>query len=96
MKTNKNNSSMNLNRDSENDKLNRKRPEGPHSGMRPDRYPEGTAGENLENAGTDDSNIEELAADVEGPVAGRTTSSSPEDIAGVADLDNGMRRARKI
>lgn len=43
----------------------------------------------------DDSNIELLAADVKGTVSDRDTSSDPEDIAGVSDLDTGMRRARR-
>lgn len=43
----------------------------------------------------DDSNIEELAADVEGTVGTRNTSSDPDDIAGVADLDKGLRRAKR-
>lgn len=42
-----------------------------------------------------DDDIELLAADVEGTVGIRKTSSSPDDIAGVADLDRGMRRARR-
>ena len=46
-------------------------------------------------AGEKDDEIELLANDVTGTVSSRDTSSSPEDIAGVADLDRGMRRARR-
>jgi len=42
----------------------------------------------------DDSDIESLAADT-GTVSERTTGTSPSDIAGVADLDRGMRRAKR-
>lgn len=42
-----------------------------------------------------DDDIELLAQDVKGTVSSRDTSSSPEDIAGVADLDRGMRRASR-
>ena len=42
-----------------------------------------------------DDDIELLAADVKGSVGSRDTSSDPEDIAGVSDLDRGMRRARR-
>lgn len=42
-----------------------------------------------------DDDIELLAQDVKGTVSDRDTSSSPEDIAGVADLDRGMRRASR-
>lgn len=42
-----------------------------------------------------DDNIELLAQDVKGTVSDRDTSSSPEDIAGVSDLDRGMRRASR-
>jgi len=43
----------------------------------------------------DSSDIQQLADDVEGTVGSRVTSSSPDDIAGVADLDRGMRRAKR-
>ncbi|HEU5147135.1 MAG TPA: hypothetical protein VFT90_10490 [Chryseosolibacter sp.] len=49
--------------------------------------------EHRENKKDDD--IELLAQDVTGTVGARDTSSSPEDIAGVADLDRGMRRASR-
>ena len=42
-----------------------------------------------------DDNIELLAQDVNGTVSARDTSSSPEDIAGVPDLDGGMRRGSR-
>ena len=48
-----------------------------------------------ERRGKDDSNIELLADEVQGSVSSRETSNSPEDIAGVSDLDRGMRRAKR-
>src|SRR5690606_13018938 len=39
--------------------------------------------------------IELLANDVEGTVSSRDTSTSPDDIAGVSDIDHGMRRSRR-
>ena len=42
-----------------------------------------------------DDDIELLANDVKGTVSSRDTSSNPEDIAGVSDLDQGMRRSRR-
>jgi|SRR5687767_1208404 len=42
-----------------------------------------------------DDDIELLAGEVSGTVSSRDTSSDPADIAGVADLDRGMRRARR-
>lgn len=42
----------------------------------------------------DDSTLEALADDVH-MVGSRTTSSAPDDIAGVADLDKGMRRSKR-
>jgi hypothetical protein len=42
-----------------------------------------------------DSDIELLAGEVNGTVSDRDTGSNPEDIAGVSDLDRGMRRARR-
>ena len=73
----------------------------PHTGMRPDKFPESRMHkdqrEDTERVQRekDDSNIEELAADTEGTVGSRVTGSSPEDIAGVSDLDRGMRRSRR-
>jgi len=43
----------------------------------------------------DNSNIESLADDVAGTVGDRTTGSNPRDIAGVSDIDRGMRRGRR-
>ena len=42
-----------------------------------------------------DDDIELLAGEVSGTVSSRDTSSDPADIAGVADLDRGMRRAKR-
>lgn len=42
-----------------------------------------------------DDNIELLADDVRGTVSSRDTSSDPNDIAGVADLDRGLKRGRR-
>ena len=41
-----------------------------------------------------DDEIGALADDVDGTVGSRQTSSSPDDIAGVADLDRGLRSRR--
>jgi len=42
-----------------------------------------------------DDDIELLSQDVKGTVSSRDTSTDPEDIAGVSDLDQGMRRSRR-
>lgn len=39
--------------------------------------------------------LELLAGDVSGNVSSRSTGSNPEDIAGVSDLDRGMRRGKR-
>lgn len=93
------------NRDSEKDlnanpdsKLNTNKPVS-----KPERFPESNlAKDEMEKKNRehpdqkkDDSNIELLAADVKGTVSARDTSTDPEDIAGVSDLDTGMRRARR-
>jgi hypothetical protein len=39
-----------------------------------------------------DSDIEDLANDVNGTVGSRQTGTSNEDIAGVADIDRGLKR----
>lgn len=92
------------NRDSEKDlnanpdsKLNTNKPV-----TKPDRerFPEShEAEEEMERKRREEANkdadIELLASDVSGTVSSRDTSSSPEDIAGVADLDRGMRRAKR-
>lgn len=68
---------------------------------KPDRFPESpTAKEEMKKKSRKakkekDDDIELLSQDVEGTVSDRDTSSSPEDIAGVSDLDRGMRRARR-
>ena len=73
---------------------------------RPERFPEShqahdemekvERAEKMEGRKTKkDSDIELLAQDVKGTVSSRDTSSSPADIAGVADLDRGMRRGSK-
>lgn len=70
----------------------------------PERFPESNLSkdemekqkrEHPDHEKKDDSNIELLAAEVKGTVSNRDTSSDPEDIAGVSDLDTGMRRARR-
>jgi hypothetical protein len=92
------------NRDSEKD-LNAN-PDSPLNTNRPlpdpdqtERFPESNVmREELEDSTVeeekDDSDIELLADDT-GTVGERTTGTSPSDIAGVADLDRGMRRARR-
>jgi hypothetical protein len=42
-----------------------------------------------------DDDIELLADEVKGTVSSRDTSSSPDDIAGVADIDRGLRRGKR-
>ena len=89
------------NRNTEKDIRKSERDLGPHSGMRPDHFPESRMHKDQREDAErvkrekDDSNIEDLATDVEGTVGSRTTGSSPEDIAGVSDLDRGMRRSRR-
>ncbi|HET9487947.1 MAG TPA: hypothetical protein VFO54_10945 [Chryseosolibacter sp.] len=86
------------NRDSEKDlnanpdsRLNTNKP-------RQNRFPEsqqaGAEMEKREHPDKDD-DIELLAGEVKGTVSSRDTSSDPEDIAGVSDLDQGMHRARR-
>lgn len=93
MKTENSNSEKDLNANPESS-LNTKKPV-----PKPDRFPESPLTkeemERRDNKAKDDSDIELLADDVEGTVRGRQTSSSPGDIAGVSDLDRGMRRARR-
>ena len=92
MKTNNRDSEKDLNANPES-KLNTNRPI-----TKPDRFPESQQAkdeiERQANAEKDD-DIELLAQDVEGTVSERNTGSDPEDIAGVSDLDRGMRRARR-
>ncbi len=77
---------------------------GPHTGMRPDRFPESSMSKDQRadverirqgRGEKDSSDIEQLADDVKGTVGSRETGSSPQDIAGVADLDRGLRRRRR-
>lgn len=66
---------------------------------KPDRFPESVQAkdeeEKLRHKKHDSSNIEQLADDVAGSVGERETGSNPEDLAGVSDLDRGMRRSRR-
>ncbi|HEY9487448.1 MAG TPA: hypothetical protein VIQ51_03910 [Chryseosolibacter sp.] len=68
---------------------------------KPERFPESPAArEEMKKKSRKaqkkkDDDIELLSQDVEGTVSERDTSSSPDDIAGVSDLDRGMRRARR-
>ena len=65
---------------------------------KPDRFPESQqAKDEIEKTRHEDKDddIELLAGEVEGTVSSRDTSSDPEDIAGVADIDRGMRRRRR-
>ena len=88
------------NRDSEKDlnanpesRLNTNRPIS-----KPDRFPESQQAKDeiqREANKEKDDDIELLAQDVKGTVSDRDTGSDPEDIAGVSDLDRGMRRARR-
>jgi hypothetical protein len=71
-----------------------------HKNSQSERFPESNMMKDQRKSadkarGKDDSNIEELASDVEGTVGSRETGSNPDDIAGVADLDNGLRRSKR-
>lgn len=48
-----------------------------------------------EDKPADTSDIELLANEVQGTVGSRESSSDPDDIAGVADLDRGMKRGKR-
>lgn len=99
MKTDNRNSEKDLNANPDSE-LNTNKPVS-----KKDRFPESPEAreemerQNEENrnspAGKKDGDIELLADDVAGTVSSRDTSSSPADIAGVADLDRGMRRSRR-
>jgi hypothetical protein len=92
MKTDNRNSEKDLNANPES-RLNTNKPV-----TKPDRFPEShLAKDEMEKRENEqkDSDIELLAGDVTGHVSDRNTSSSPDDIAGVSDLDRGMRRARR-
>jgi hypothetical protein len=92
MKTDNRNSEKDLNANPES-RLNTNKPIA-----KPDRFPESMQAKDeikrQENPKKDD-DIELLAGEVQGTVGSRDTSSSPEDIAGVSDIDRGMRRARR-
>lgn len=64
-----------------------------------DRFPESQqARDEMERQSPEakkDDDIELLAEDVKGTVSSRDTSSSPADIAGVADIDRGLRRGKR-
>ena len=60
-----------------------------------ERTPSKKEREKRKNAGDKNLDSELLADEGSGTVSERSTSSAPSDIAGVADLDNGMRRAKK-
>ena len=66
---------------------------------KPERFPEShQAHDEIEKKEKDkkkDSEIELLADEVKGTVSSRDTGSDPDDIAGVSDLDGGLRRARR-
>jgi hypothetical protein len=48
-----------------------------------------------ESVQQDNASLEELAEDVDVTMGSRVTSKDPADIAGVADIDKGLGRARK-
>ncbi len=92
MRTENKDSEKDLNANPES-KLNTNRPVS-----KPDRFPESLQAKDQvkrEAGGEKDDDIELLAQDVQGTVSDRDTGSDPEDIAGVSDLDRGMRRARR-
>ena len=65
---------------------------------KPDRFPESIqAKDEIQKHDSEkkDDDIELLAGDVKGTVSERDTGSSPNDIAGVSDIDRGMRRSRR-
>lgn len=94
MKTDNRNSEKDLNANPDS-RLNTNKPV-----TRPDKnkFPESLQAreqiEKQENQEKDD-NIELLADDVSPTVGERVTGSNPNDIAGVSDLDRGMRRAKR-
>jgi hypothetical protein len=90
MKTDNANSEKDLNANPES-RLNTNKPL-----TRPARFPESPVNDDMvereDEEKKDDSDIELLAGDVAGSVGDRVTSTHPSDIAGVSDLDAGMRR----
>lgn len=98
MKTDNKDSEKDLNANPES-RLNTNKPVS-----KPDRFPESNetkdefekrAHEDAKKDANKDADIELLASEVKGTVGTRETSTSPEDTAGVSDLDRGMRRARR-
>lgn len=92
MKTENRDSRKDLNANPES-RLNTNRP-----GRRPERFPESKQAKDEEQKLRNkkpDTDIEQLADDVTGTVSERETGSNPSDIAGVSDIDKGMRRARR-
>ena len=93
MKTDNRNSEKDLNANPDSE-LNTNRPVS-----KGDRFPESQQAKDemkkeSPNAKKDD-DIELLAGEVKGTVSERDTSSSPADIAGVADIDRGLRRGKR-
>lgn len=91
MRTDNKNSEKDLNGNPESS-LNTRRPTG-------ERFPESDQARDeirkQKQPHEKDDDIDLLAQDVQGTVSSRDTSSDPEDIAGVSDLDTGMRRSRR-
>lgn len=76
----------------------------PHTGMRPDRFPESSMTKDQRkdvekmkrpDGEKEEPTIQELADNLDNTVGRRKTGSSPTDTAGVADLDQGLRRSRR-
>jgi hypothetical protein len=92
MKTENWDSEKDLNANPES-KLNTNRP-----ASKPERFPESRQAQDEEEKlrhKKRDTDIEQLADDVAGSVGERETGSNPADIAGVSDIDRGMRRSRR-
>jgi hypothetical protein len=70
-----------------------------HKHSQEERFPEANMAKESREAASeaqlDDSTTQELADDVAEAKATRPTSRSVDDIAGVSDLDKGMRRAEE-
>lgn len=65
---------------------------------KPERFPESRQAKDEEEKRRNrkrDADVEQLADDVAGSVGERETGSNPSDIAGVSDIDRGMRRSRR-
>lgn len=92
MKTDNKNSEKDLNGNPESG-LNTNKPVS-----KPDGFPESPMNEEKKNQkkkNRKDSDTEPLLEESPSTVGERTTGTSPSDIAGVADLDTGMKRAKK-